>query len=359
MSFPTTAAALAAIPLTDDREIDIDGGEGEGGGQIVRSAITLGALTGRRVRIDNVRAGRAKPGLLRQHLTAARAAAEVSGGSLRGDELRSSFLEYIPGQAAPKGGEFVFRIGSAGSTGLVLQTIAPILFFAEGPSTVFVEGGTHNMAAPTADFLDRVFAPMVEKLGFGFALTLERHGFYPAGGGRVRLDVTPRDPSRAPTEPLILGDSPLRVVGAEALISQIPKHVARRELATVKEAFGLPWECLGQAPVSSPGPGNVLQIVLSDGERTELITGFGRRSLRAEEVAAKAIAEARALIESGAPVGEYLADQLLLPLALTGGGSFRASVVSEHTRTQARLIERFLRVEIAIDEERGRITVRR
>src|SRR4051812_32951839 len=159
----------------------IDGSQGEGGGQILRSSLALAAITGTPVRLEKIRAGRAKPGLQKQHLAAVRAAARICNGRLEGDELQSRELTFHPQE--PCAGEYHFAVGSAGSASLVLQTVLPPLLLAAGASKVVVEGGTHNPMAPPFEFLRDTFLPTLSRIGATVTLTLDRHGFYPAGGG--------------------------------------------------------------------------------------------------------------------------------------------------------------------------------
>ncbi len=139
--------------------IRIDGSFGEGGGQILRTALSLSLVTGRPIQIDNIRAGRERPGLLRQHLTAVLAAAEIGQAQVEGAVLGSTSIGFVPGPV--KAGEYRFAVGSAGSGTLVFQTVLPALMLATGPSRLVIEGGTHNDAAPPFPFLERAFLPLV------------------------------------------------------------------------------------------------------------------------------------------------------------------------------------------------------
>jgi RNA 3'-terminal phosphate cyclase (ATP) len=182
MSMPKTEVVKAET-------IRIDGSFGEGGGQILRSSLSLSLVTGKPFRIENIRANREKPGVLRQHLTAVQAAAEVGSAEVEGASLGSKALTFVPGKI--RSGEFRFAIGTAGSGTLVLQTILPALITAAGPSRIEIEGGTHNPAAPPFDFLQRSFIPLIERMGPKVKLELQRYGFYPAGGGRFVVEITP------------------------------------------------------------------------------------------------------------------------------------------------------------------------
>ena len=327
----------------------LDGSLGEGGGQILRTALALSVCTGTPFRIENVRAGRRKPGLLRQHLTAVRAAARVGCAEVSGDELGSRELAFRPG--AVLAGHHEFDVGSAGSAMLVLQTILPPLLTADGPSTVHVRGGTHNPMAPPFDFFQRTFLPCVERAGASVRATLHRAGFFPAGGGHVELAIEPAA-SLVPFELVERGEVVAR--RARALLSRLDAGIGERELETVRDRLGLRVGETEVVAVDSPGPGNALDLSFATAELTETFTGFGQRGVSAERVARQAVSEAKRWLAADVPVGEHLADQLLVPLALAGGGVFRTLAPSQHTRTNAEVVERFLPVSIELAEERAK-----
>ncbi len=326
--------------------VKIDGARGEGGGQVLRSSLSLSMITGRPLQLERVRARRKKPGLRLQHLTAVKAAATISGAACRGARLGSDQVRFEPG--AVQGGDHRFAIGSAGSACLVLQTLLPALLTADEPSTVTVEGGTHNPMAPPLDFLSEVFAPQLGRMGAAVELSLERHGFYPAGGGRVRATVAPC-PALAPLRLLERGDEEQH--SARALVANLPKHVARRELKVVARRLGWPRDRLEVQRVESAGPGNALLLRLAFEHVTEMTCAFGQRGVPAERVAEAAVAEATRYLEADAPVGQHLADQLLLPLAMAGAGAFRTLPLSGHTRTNMEVISRFLEVRFRHEEQ--------
>ena len=314
----------------------VDGSRGEGGGQVLRTSLSLAMVLGRPFRIERIRAGRARPGLMRQHLCAVEAARAVSSASVEGAALGSRELTFVPRGVAP--GSYRFAVGTAGSACLVLQTVAPALLTAGGPSRLVLEGGTHNPKAPPFDFLARVFLPILARMGPEVRAAIERHGFYPAGGGRVVVDIKPA-PALAPIE--LLEPLAVRVRRARALLSRLPRHIAERELAVVREDLG--WddaECAIEE-VDSPGQGNALLLEVTGAGSAELCTGFGERGVPAETVAMVAAAEMRALLTAGVPVGSHLADQLLLPMALAGGGAFLTLPLSGHAQTAIEVIEAF------------------
>jgi RNA 3'-terminal phosphate cyclase (ATP) len=334
--------------------LTIDGSQGEGGGQILRTALALSLVTGNPFTIEKIRAGRRKPGLLRQHMTAVNAAVAVGGAEVDGMALGSQTLVFRP--RAVKPGEYRFAIGTAGSTGLVIQTVLPALLTASGPSTLTLEGGTHNPAAPPFDFLARAFLPLVRRMGPCIDASLDCPGFYPAGGGRCTVRVTPT----ARLEPLtLLERGAINQRRARALIAHLPRQIADRELAVVRSRLGWSDDELETVVVNgdTPGPGNVLLLEIESEQLTEIFCGFGEVGIRAEAVAEHAAKEARRYLAAGVPVGLHLADQLLVPLALAGAGSFRTIGLSSHSRTNLDVIRLFSATRISASGDRDNVLV--
>ncbi len=334
----------------------IDGSQGEGGGQILRSSVAIAAVTGRPVHIENIRAGRSKPGLMRQHLTAMMAAARICNAKLTGAELGSCELTFEPQSVSP--GFYEFKIGTAGSATLVLQTVLPALLTADGASQVIVEGGTHNQWAPPFDFLTHAYLPQLNRMGPVVHASLERYGFFPAGGGRIVLDIQPAKQLAGfhlCERGAAMGQT------ARILISNLPISIAQREADKLKRKLQLKDDDVLIDPVSAHGPGNLVFAEVRSEHVTEIVTGFGRVGASAERVADEVVRGVRKYLASTAPVGEYLADQLLLPLGLSAsqppacgvarGGSFRTLVVSRHTRTHIDILQALLPVEIEVTQE--------
>lgn len=328
--------------------IIIDGSEGEGGGQVLRNALALSLVTGQPFRIEKIRANRPRGGLMRQHVTAVEAACAVGGTECEELAVGASELTFTPGTA--RAGEHRFAVGTAGSTSLVLQTVLPALMLGDAPSRLVLEGGTHNPFAPPFDFFAKTFVPTLRRMGARIEATLDRHGFYPAGGGRFTIDVEPS----ARLEPLSLvtrGDVTIR---ARALMASLPERIARRELACVQQRLGLDrTHCQVDIVTSSAGPGNVLMIDVESPSLTEVITGFGMKRVTSEQVAARTCDEVRAYVDADVPVGPYLADQLLVPMALAGASSMRTMAPTAHTTTNIEVIRRFLDVPIVVHDEDG------
>jgi RNA 3'-terminal phosphate cyclase (ATP) len=248
--------------------VEIDGSKGEGGGQMVRSSLALSAITGKPVRILNLRARRAKPGLARQHLTAVNAAAQICDAEVAGNELHSQEVTFVP--SAVKAGEYHFRIGTAGSTTLVAQTVLPPLMLADGPSVVRVDGGTHNEKAPPFEHLQKVYLPLVQRMGPTFKIDLTRHGFYPVGGGRIEIGVTPTSAQTDGLRGLNL-DRLIEKVhpSVRAIVSKIRIGVAERECEKIRRQSNWDANCFEAIEISdSPGPGNVVMILLQSEELT-------------------------------------------------------------------------------------------
>lgn len=329
--------------------IEINGAFGEGGGQILRSALALSLVTGKPFRITKIRAGRARPGLGRQHLTAVNAAAAVCGAEVSGNVIGSLVLDFSPGRVRP--GNYRLDIGSAGSTVLVLQTILPALMLADGPSSLVLEGGTHNPLAPPYPFLELAFLPILRRMGARVEAKLLRAGFFPRGGGRIEVTI---DPVRRLEPVSIREQGPCSAIEAMAVVSRLPKSIGERELLTIRTLLaGYPVFCRPVEELNSPGPGNAVCIIVLCAGITEVFTGFGERGLPAERVAEMAGQRVLDYLTAGAPVGPELADQLLLPMALAGGGGFLTTTPSLHTITNMEVIEAFLDIRIEQQEREG------
>jgi RNA 3'-terminal phosphate cyclase (ATP) len=286
---------------------------------------------------------------MRQHLVAVQAAASISDAEVSGAELGSSELLFRPG--AIRGGDYRFAIGSAGSTTLVCQTILlPLLLGASQLSTITFEGGTHNPASPPFDFLERVYLPLLGRMGARVEVALVRHGFYPAGGGEWSAIIRPVERLQRLE---LLQRGTIRAQNARALCAAIPGSVGVRQVEAL--ATALAWDrasCRPHMVQDTRGPGNVLLARVESEHITELITGFGERGVPAERVAASVAEQVRRYLAAEVPVGEHLADQLLLPMALGSGGLFRTLEPSLHCKTQLRLLELFLAVQATAVQER-------
>jgi RNA 3'-terminal phosphate cyclase (ATP) len=312
-------------------------------------------VTGKAFRIEKIRAGREKSGLLRQHLAAVLAAKEVGQADVEGATLSSTSLSFKSKSIQP--GEYHFVVGTAGSGTLVLQTVLPALMIAHAPSRLVIEGGTHNMAAPPFDFVQMCFLPLIERMGPKVRVSLERYGFYPAGGGRFTVEIEPMS-KLASISIEERGESAAPVV--HALVSNLNPKIALRELETAGKLLGCEDGQLRTLQTkNSTGPGNAVMVEVASANVTEIFTAFGKLGVSAEKVAVDAAGQAQQYLASNAAVGKHLADQLLLPMALCGGGSFTTTHISQHAETNMDVIARFLPVKFSVTGSDGckRITL--
>lgn len=326
--------------------LHIEGHRGEGGGQILRTSLSLSLITGQPFRMTSIRAGRSKPGLMRQHLTAVLAAAEVGNATVDGASIGSTELIFRP--STVRGGDYRFAVGTAGSTSLIFQTLLPALLRAQTPSHLHLEGGTHNPMAPSFDFIERVFLRQLRRIGVDIQANLQQWGFYPAGGGQLSFQISPW----VNPEPFTLlerGD--LQAIWAiAALTTGLPFTIVDRELTIVRQGLGLRAEDGRPLMIrNSRSPGNVLMIGIEHQLIEELVVVLGEKGKNAEVIAKTAVDEVHSYLAHGAPVGEHLADQLLLPLAIGRGGVYRTGTPSQHTLSQIETIRRFLEVKIRCD----------
>ena len=317
---------------------------------MLRTALGLSLVTGKPFRIFNIRAGRRKPGLLRQHLTAVEAAVRVGAAHVAGAEPNSTNLTFEP--SGIRHGAYEFSIGTAGSTTLVLQTILPALLVAEGPSTITLNGGTHNPMAPPFEFLADSFAPLVSRMGPSVDVRLNRYGFAPAGGGQIVAHIQPRA-----LTPLHIGRAAeLRTPMAEAIVAHIPISIAEREVRIARRRLSWPPDSFRvDSTKDSDGPGNVFTLKFTTADVTTVVTGFGEFGVRAEALAHQACESVRRMRTSGASVCRHLADQILLPMAMVGEGSYYSEPLSTHATTNMETIRQFLKVEFRVDEVADRL----
>lgn len=329
--------------------ITIDGSEGEGGGQVLRNACALSLVTGEPFVIDNLRGGRDKPGLMRQHMTAIEAACTIGGAECDGLEIGSSRIQFRPGRVQP--GEYAFSVGTAGSTGLVLQTVLMPLALADAPSRIVLEGGTHNMLAPPFEFIAKTFLPILDRMGPKVSARLMRHGFYPRGGGRIEVEIEPAPLRRIDC----LERGALQSRGGAALYASLPGEIAARLIKAARRELD-DWPegefAIRELPADQ-GPGVVLLLEVSFEHVSEVVTGFGKLGVTAERLGHTAGRRMAGYLASGAFAGPYLQDQLLLPFALAGGGAFTSVKLSEHTRTAAHVVQRFTGSTVSFETTTG------
>lgn len=317
--------------------ITIDGSEGEGGGQVLRNACALSLITGQPLTINSIRGKRDQPGLMRQHLTAIEAACAISGSDCEGLELGSSAILFRPGSV--KAGDYHFAVGTAGSTALVLQTLLVPLSLASGPSRLVIEGGTHASMAPPFEFIARSFLPVFERMGPRVSARLKRHGFFPRGGGRIEIEIEPAPLRRIEC----IERGACRQRSGTVLFAGLPFEIADRiRKAAKKELPEWDNDSIVVREVSgSEGPGVALMLEAAYDKVTEVVSGFGKLGVSAEKIGSTAGKRMAGYQASQAVAGPYLQDQLMLPLAVAGGGVFTSVKVSEHSRTAAEIVKLF------------------
>ncbi|HMQ10940.1 MAG TPA: RNA 3'-terminal phosphate cyclase [Oligoflexia bacterium] len=322
--------------------IELDGAIGEGGGQILRSALSLSVITQKAFKIKNIRSKRSKPGLLRQHLTAVHAAKAISNAESSGDHISSKVLEFYPNDI--QSGEYCFKIGTAGSTSLVFQTILYPLLYTNSQSQIRVEGGTHNAKAPTFDYINEIFLSYLKALGVKVSGHLENYGFYPAGGGVCKFLIEPFSYWKQKQFFLRGKTKKIKIV---VLLANLPIGIAQREIDFLSNNlidYKVDSEIVKLNNIS--GAANVIQVMIENEYGHEMFVGFGEKRKRAEQVAQELLAEIKSYLESDVLIGPYMADQLLIPMALSGSGSFLTTELSQHTMTNIDIIKKFLPVDI-------------
>lgn len=328
----------------------IDGSQGEGGGQILRTALTLSILTQKNIELINLRSKRKRSGLLRQHLTSVLAAQEICGATTEGVELGSTHIRFSPGRVKP--GHFHFVIGTAGSTVLVCQTILPVLALAKERSTVTFEGGTHNGMSPSLSFLEQSYLPILSHMGVKCDIQTISFGFSPAGGGKWQLSIEPTE-KLSPvhlSEPGSGYAQELHNCSLHALISALPESIGWREIRTAQSILNWQGASSQVQDVVSSGPGNSFQLSIQSKVHRNVFEVVGELGVSAEKVAKRAARRVNTFLHAQAAVEEHLADQLLLLIALAGSGSFTTTKPSLHTITNIKVIKQITGTRIAIEQ---------
>lgn len=331
--------------------LKIDGSYGEGGGQILRTALSLAATLGLDITLERVRAGRKKPGLAPQHLMGVKALAQIASAEVEGATLGSTALSFRPQKV--KGGEYTFDVGTAGSVSLVFQTLALPLAFAQTPTTLLLKGGTHVPWSPPFPYLQEVLLPTLALMGYNIKNKIHRFGWYPKGGGEVRLTVS----SLSSLNPLVLeARGPLKGITGQAVVSNIPRDIAQREIKKIKELLGAQGleAALEVVEGLALGQGNA---VFLKAEFEKAVAGFsslGERGKRAEVVAEEACEGLLEFLQETSAVEKHLADQLVPFMALARGRSiFTVSKISGHLLTNLWVVQQVAGVSYKVEGEKG------
>ena len=338
----------------------IDGSYGEGGGQILRTSLTLAALTGKAVKIINIRAGRPKPGLAAQHLTGVRAVAEICGAHLEGAELGSQNLTFAP-QRSPQAASYSWDVaaarkgGSAGAVSLAFQAVLLPMALAPSPSQVTLRGGTHVPWSPPYHYLERVYLPTLARLGVRAKVEIDKWGWYPMGGGEIKAQI---DPANLPLSPIDLKErGPLQGLFGLSAVSNLPDHIAQRQRKRALEMLG---EFRPQIEVvrgESAGQGSFLFLWAQFENCLAGFSSLGARGKPAEKVAEEAGQEYLEYYHGGAALDKHLADQLILPMALASGpSSFTTTEITPHLLTNIWVVRRFTPRRFKVEREKGQVT---
>jgi RNA 3'-terminal phosphate cyclase (ATP) len=335
--------------------VTIDGRHGEGGGQILRTALTLSAILGIPLRVHHIRGNREKPGLRPQHLTAVNALARITGARVEGARVNSSELTLVPGKI--EAGTYSFEIGTAGSTGLALQTVIPVLLYGKTPSQVQISGGTHVPWSPPFHYLQSIFAPVLENMGATVSLEIKQWGWYPRGGGRVRAII---ENARGLGALHLSNRGELVNLHLLSAVSNLPLSIAERQRDQALKRI----EHLGLGPsismvdAHSPGQGTFIFLAAEFEGTKGGFTSLGRRGKSAEAVADEACDKLLRFLDGNGAVDRHLADQLVLYMALAKGRStIVAETITEHLLTNIWVIEQFAPVGFEADQKTGTVAV--
>ncbi|MBI5057178.1 MAG: RNA 3'-phosphate cyclase [Nitrospirae bacterium] len=326
---------------------EIDGSYGEGGGQILRTALSLSCVTGHKFKLFNIRKLRRKPGLMPQHLTCVNAVSEVCNAEVMGNEVGSMELAFIPGKIKP--GEYCFDIKTAGSSSLVFQTILPPLLFAEGPSTVTIKGGTHVPMSPPYHYIAEVFLAMLKRTGINVEPSINKYGFYPKGGGEVSFKISPVENIKGLNA---VSRGELLSVDGYSAVSNLPLHIAERQRNSAMQNLSPLTANIKVLEAPSYGQGT---FVFLKGVYENGLAGFsalGARGKRAEDVGREAAEAFKYFHNTSACLDFNLADQIVICLCLAREAStFTTSRITKHLITNLWVIEKFLGIKYQIEGE--------
>ncbi len=330
-------------------KVEIDGSFGQGGGQILRTSLSLACITGKHLYMKNIRANRPRPGLRKQHLVCVEAAKLICNAKCSEVQIGSSVLEFKPEKVVA--GNYNFDIGSAGSVFLVMQTILPVLFTANEKSNVTITGGTHNLWAPPHDFIKNSFLPAIAAADFKADCKLLKYGFSPGGGGQINFTVRPRHNSDYIInlcEPIL---NP--VISAKIYTSKLPIQIAQKQQKMLLDS-GLNIDIYEHIDVvDSNSAGNCIVIYIAGDNRFIICTGFGAKGKSSQKVVGEVANEAQDYLNSRAGIDHHLADQLVIYMAMQKKGFFTTNQLSKHLITNIEVIKKFLNVDFTVEQKQS------
>ncbi len=340
--------------VVEQKPIEIDGSYGEGGGQILRTALAFSAILKKPFSIHHIRSKRKNPGLQAQHLEAVEALAQITEAQTEGVKLGSQKIIFIPQRILP--GDYQFEVKTAGSVTLLLQAIFLPLCLANERSELTLVGGTHVPWSPSFHYLSEVLLPTLRWMGVSAKAAIEKWGFYPKGGGKIQLRIDPV----GGLKPISLADrGSLKEVHGISAISHLPKHVAERQkeqaLRKIQGQLKIEAEIITSYDVPSNGPGSFL-FLLAEYEKTfAAFSSLGAKGKRAEKVADEAVDSLKDFMESDGCVDPHLADQLVPFMAMAKGNSgFTTTQLTEHLLTNLWVTGHFFAVKVRKWGEVGR-----
>jgi len=327
------------------KTIRIDGSFGEGGGQILRTALSLSCITGSSLNIFNIRKGRKKPGLMPQHQTCVNAISEICNAEVSGNAIGSTELTFVPRKIRP--GDYFFDIKTAGSSSLVIQTLLPALIFSDGISRITIKGGTHVPSSPSYNYISEVFIPLLHRIGIKMETSINKYGFYPKGGGEVSFKIFPCEKIKRLN---VVNRGELLSITGYSAVANLPLHIAERQKNSVIQDLSPLSANIDILEVTSFGQGT---FVFLKGAYENILTGFsalGERGKRAEDVGREAASIFKDFNNSSACLDPHLADQIVIYLSLAQEGStFTTSRITQHLLTNLWVIEKFLNIRYEID----------
>ncbi len=340
------------------KPVEIDGSFGEGGGQILRTALSLSCVTGIPFRLSNIRKGRKRPGLMPQHITCVQAVSEICNARSEGNEKGSQHLTFIPGKT--KAGNYEFDIGTAGSVSLVFQTILAPLLFVHGPSHVIIHGGTHVPFSPAYHYISEVFSPMVSRLGISVESSIKKFGFYPKGGGEVHFTITPAREIQGITT---LTKGSFRAVRGCSSVSRLPKQIAERQKKSALQTLHPLSVDIKVSEVPSIAEGTFIFLKSTYEHSNAGFSSLGKRGKPAEEVGKEAADELLGFHSAPEAFDPHLADQIVIYLSLSGQDStITTSRITRHLQTNLWVVKKFLPIDYRIDGDvhfPGKVTIKR
>lgn len=340
------------------KTIELDGSHGEGGGQILRTALSLSCMTGHALKLYNIRTGRKKPGLMPQHITCVHAASEISNAEIKGAEAGSTELIFVPGKTMP--GNYIFDIKTAGSCTLVFQTLLPPLMLGGKPSTVTIKGGTHVPLSPTYHYLADVLFPMLRKIDVSVDSAIDKYGFYPEGGGEVSFTVHPASQVKGLD---VSERGALTALYGYSAVSHLPVQIALRQKNAMEQKVTSFHADIHIMNVESPGAGTFTFLAAQYKNTVAGFSSIGKKGKPAEKVGAVTAEAFLDFHHTSAAVDLHLADQIVLYLSLSReDSSFTTSCITEHLLTNLWVIKKFMDIHYEVEGQlnsEGRIKIYR